>query len=159
MSEAVPHFDVTVACQKLVSIRVLNTMTTTAVHAFNSIPGIEMQDVEKLKTLNFDRYMIAIIASAHCVCLAVFLSASLADLISVGCSWADFHHNMQREDDDDGEIFKTPFPVGVLEGIREMLSDWEHDKKAAEAQDEPEKVHPVSWPGSEFFVAVWLVWL
>ena len=107
MSEAVPHFDVTVACQKLVSIRVLNTMTTTAVHAFNSIPGIEMQDVKKLKTLNFDRYMIAIIASAHCVCLAVFLSASLADLISVGCSWADFHHNMQREDDDDGEIFKV----------------------------------------------------
>ena len=141
------------------SIRVLNTMTTTAVHAFNSIPGIEMQDVEKLKTLNFDRYMIAIIASAHCVCLAVFLSASLADLISVGCSWADFHHNMQREDGDDGEIFKTPLPVGVLEGIREMLSDWEHNKKAAEAQDEPEKVHPVSWPGSEFFVAVWLVWL
>lgn len=112
MSEAVPHFDVTVACQKLVSIRVLNTMTTTAVHAFNSIPGIEMQDVEKLKTLNFDRYMIAIIASAHCVCLAVFLSASLADLISVGCSWADFHHNMQREDDDDGEIFKIDSVAG-----------------------------------------------
>ena len=43
--------------QKLVHVHTLNKMTTVACHAFLTVDGIEPQDVERLKTLNFDRYV------------------------------------------------------------------------------------------------------
>ena len=42
--------------QKLAHVRTLSKMTTAACHAFLTVDGIEPKDVEKLKTLNFDRY-------------------------------------------------------------------------------------------------------
>ena len=47
---------ISLGLQKLVHVRTLNKMTTTACHAFLTVDGIEPSDVEKLKTLNFDRY-------------------------------------------------------------------------------------------------------
>ena len=42
--------------QKLVHVRTLNKMTTVACHTFLTVDGIEPHDIERLKTLNFDRY-------------------------------------------------------------------------------------------------------
>ena len=47
---------ISLGVQKLVHMRTLDKMTTTACHAFLTVDGIELSDVEKLKTLNFDRY-------------------------------------------------------------------------------------------------------
>ena len=42
--------------QKLVHVRTLDKMTTAACHVFfQEVDGIELQDLKKLKTLNFDR--------------------------------------------------------------------------------------------------------
>ena len=47
---------ISLGLQKLVHVRTLNKMTTTACHAFLTVDGIEPSDVKKLTTLNFDRY-------------------------------------------------------------------------------------------------------
>ena len=47
---------ISLGLQKLVHVRTLNKMTTTACHAFLTVDGIEPKDAEKLKTLNFGRY-------------------------------------------------------------------------------------------------------
>ena len=45
---------ISLGLQKLVHVRTLKKMTTTACHAFLTVDGIEPSDAEKLTTLNFD---------------------------------------------------------------------------------------------------------
>ena len=47
---------ISLGVQKLVHVRMLDKMTTAACHVFfQEVDGIELQDLKKLKTLNFDR--------------------------------------------------------------------------------------------------------
>ena len=43
--------------QKLVHMCTLNKMTTVTCHTFLTVDSIEPQDAERLKTLNFDKYV------------------------------------------------------------------------------------------------------
>lgn len=70
-------------------------MSTAACHAFISVPDIDMQDVEKLKVLNFDSW-----ADFH-------------------------HTMRRETKNSEGNVTFAPLPMDVARGIQDIISGFD----------------------------------